>query len=78
MPTIRRFTRCRIEMYFADHGDPHFHIITRDDKRVAVLIADGSIVAGSAKANDLAEALDWAKDNRSELMTLWTRFSEEA
>ena len=70
--------RCRIEMYFADHGDPHFHVITRENKRVAVLIADGSIVAGSAKAKDIHEALDWAKDNRSDLMKLWARFSEEA
>lgn len=77
MPTIRRFTRCRIEMYFADHGDPHFHIITRDDARIAVRISDCSAMAGSAKAKDIAEALAWAEVNRSELMALWARFSEE-
>ena len=73
MPTIKRFARCRIEMYFADHGDPHFHIITRDDRRVSILIADLSIMAGHAKVKDIAEALAWAKDNGSELTSLWAK-----
>jgi hypothetical protein len=31
MPTVRRFSRCRIEMYFGDHPPPHFHVITRNN-----------------------------------------------
>lgn len=38
MPTVRRFDRCRIEMYFRDHPPPHFHVVTRSNERVAVLI----------------------------------------
>lgn len=25
MPAIKRFGKCKICMYFADHGAPHFH-----------------------------------------------------
>jgi Domain of unknown function (DUF4160) len=38
MPTIRRFERCRITMYFKDHAPPHFHVITNSDERVTVII----------------------------------------
>jgi hypothetical protein len=33
MPTVKRFDRCRIEMYFGDHSPSHFHVITRSDER---------------------------------------------
>ena len=33
MPTVRRFSRSRIAMYFADHPPPHFHIITVEPTR---------------------------------------------
>ena len=38
MPTVKRFDRCRIEMYFGDHPPPHFHVITRNDERISVVI----------------------------------------
>jgi hypothetical protein len=76
VPTIARFSRCRIEMYFADHGEPHFHIITCDERRLSVSIADFSIIAGAAKAKDIAEALAWAKDNSAELRALWIKYTE--
>jgi hypothetical protein len=38
MPTVKRFDRSRIEMYFGDHPPPHFHVITRNNERIAVVI----------------------------------------
>jgi len=77
MPTIKRFDRCRIEMYFADHPPPHFHIVTRDDERVAVTIEALTICAGEADPRDIAEAIEWAKENRAQLRERWNEYSEE-
>jgi hypothetical protein len=77
MPTVKRFNRCRIEMYFADHPPPHFHIITRGDEAVVHLIATLELWAGGADPRDTKEALDWAALNRSELWTRWQTYSEE-
>lgn len=75
MPTVQRFDRCRIEMYFHDHSPPHFHIITRSDERVAVLIETLGIMAGAADGRDLEEALAWAGSNRETLRRLWRQYS---
>lgn len=74
MPTVRRFDRCRIEMYFRDHASPHFHIVTRSDERVAVLIETLGILAGAADDRDLEEALSWAASNRETLRRLWREY----
>jgi hypothetical protein len=79
MPTVQRFNRCRIEMYFGDHPPPHFHVITREDERIAVLIETLEIWAGEADPRDTVEAFEWAKNeaNRQELRMRWQRYSEE-
>lgn len=77
MPTVKRFDRCRIEMYFGDHPPPHFHIITRKDERVAVMIETFAMLAGTADTRDTTEALRWARRNKTELRTRWRRYSEE-
>ena len=76
MPTVKRFDRCRITMYFRDHAPPHFHVITQGNERVAVIIESLAILAGSADSLDIAEALEWAKDNRDALRQLWREYSE--
>jgi len=55
--------RCRIEMYFDDHPPPHFHVITRKNERVSVLIDTLAIQAGEADSRDTAEAFAWAREN---------------
>lgn len=77
MPTVRRFSRCRIEMYFLDHPPPHFHVITRGQERISVLIETLGVQAGEADARDTAEAFAWARDHQAELWALWREFSEE-
>jgi hypothetical protein len=63
-------------MYFKDHPPPHFHVITRSDERVAVVIETLAVFAGEADARDIAEALDWAANNRELLRERWQEYSE--
>jgi hypothetical protein len=77
MPTLKRFDRCRIEMYFNDHPPPHFHVITRENERIAVVIETLTVWAGDADTRDIAEAFAWARDNREELRSRWQEYSEE-
>ena len=78
MPTVKRFARCRITMYFKDHAPPHFHVITQSDERVSVVIETLAVLAGEADSRDIDEALEWAKDaaNRETLRRLWQEYSE--
>lgn len=77
MPTVKRFDRCRIEMYFADHLPPHFHVITRSEERAVYRIDSLDLWAGEADARDIVEALTWAAQNREELWARWRQYSEE-
>jgi hypothetical protein len=77
MPTVRRFNRCRIEMYFGDHPPPHFHVITRSDEAAVFLIETLARWAGEADARDTEEALNWGACNRPELWARWQQYSEE-
>jgi hypothetical protein len=77
MPTVRRFNRCRIEMYFGDHPPPHFHVITRSDEAAVFLIETLARWAGKADPRDTEEALAWAASHRPELWARWQQYSEE-
>jgi hypothetical protein len=77
MPTVRRFNRCRIEMYFGDHPPPHFHVITRSNEAAVFLIETLAHWAGDADQRDTDEALAWAAFNRPELWARWQQYSEE-
>jgi hypothetical protein len=72
-----RFNRCRIEMYFADHPPPHFHVITVTDEAAVYRIDTLVCWAGEADPRDTAEALAWAAENRAELYRRWQQYSEE-
>jgi hypothetical protein len=63
-------------MYFDDHPPPHFHVITRKDERIVVVIETLTIRAGLADPRDTVEAFDWARVNRNELRALWQKYSE--
>lgn len=76
MPTVKRFDRCRIEMYFDDHPPPHFHVIVGNEAAV-FLIETFELWAGELDRRDFAEALDWAAANQVELWRRWQQYSEE-
>lgn len=44
-------------MYFGDHPPPHFHVITRNNERIAVVIEIMAVLAGKADLRDTEEAL---------------------
>jgi hypothetical protein len=77
MPTVKHFDRCRIEMYFDDHPPPHFHVITRKNERIAVVIETLGIRAGEADSRDTVEAFEWARENKAQLRSRWKEYSEE-
>jgi len=63
-------------MYFDDHPPPHFHVITRKEERIAVVIETLVIQAGKADSRDTEEALEWAGKQRAKLRALWNAYSE--
>ena len=77
MPTVKRFARCRIEMYFGDHSPPHFHVITREEESVVVLIETLQIWKGEVDRREIAEAISWAVENQDQLRARWQDYSEE-
>ena len=77
MPTLKRFNRCRSDMYCNDHPPPHFHVITRKDERIAVVIETLIIWAGEADPRDTVEAFTGARENRATLRSRWMEYSEE-
>ncbi len=78
MPTVRRFSRSRIAMYFGDHPPPHFHVITVSAEEIQVEIETLAVIKGEADPRDTAEALEWAASNREELRARWREYSEES
>jgi len=63
-------------MSFDDHPPPHFHVITRKDERIAVVIETLVIQAGNADSRDTEEAFQWAREHRAKLRGLWKEYSE--
>jgi len=77
MPEISRFFGIIIAMFYNDHPPPHFHVITRKNERVSVVIDTLVIQAGEADSRDTAEAFAWARENGAELRSRWQEYSEE-
>ena len=75
MPVLQRFGSVSVRMYADDHRPPHFHIVA-PDFQMLVRIADFAVIAGEARARDLAEALAWARDNTELLARKWAELNE--
>lgn len=77
MPTVRRFRNSKLALYYGDHNPPHFHVVG-PGFAVLVDIETLAIIGGRARANDIAEALAWARGagNRDKLRRLWTKYQE--
>ena len=75
MPTIQRFGSVSVRMYADDHRPPHFHIVG-PDFQVLVRLADLTVIAGEARANQIAEAMAWARAHREELVLKWAELNE--
>ena len=75
MPTIQRFGAAKLCMYADDHRPPHFHVVG-PDFQVLVRIVDLVVFAGEARANQIAEAMAWARAHQNLLALRWTELNE--
>ena len=72
MPTIRRFSTCKIAIYADDHLPPHFHIEGRGFRAIVEI---HTLMVRSGNTRRAGEALDWARDNIEVLRTEWARLN---
>jgi len=75
MPTLQRFGRVSIRMYADDHRPPHFHIVG-PAFQILVRIADLTVIAGTARRREIAEAMAWAAQHREMLTLKWVELTE--
>ena len=72
MPEISRFFGIVIQMYFGDHGAPHFHAVY-GAATAKVRIYPVGLVVGDLPPKTLALVVEWARLHQSELLQNWER-----
>jgi len=75
MPTISAFYGILIQMFFNDHGAPHFHVKYGDFKAV-IDINSLSLTDGKLPRRALNLVLDWAELHQTELLEDWNLCEE--
>lgn len=75
MPILQRFGSVSLRTYADDHRPPHFHVVA-PDFQVLVRISDLTVIAGEARASDIAEALAWARNHQEMLALKWAELNE--
>ena len=75
MPTISTFFGIIIQMYWKEHGPPHFHAIYSEHEAV-IDIRELRVVRGRLPRRALAMVIEWALDHRDELMADWDLCSQ--
>ena len=77
MPEISRFFGIVVQMYYADHDPPHFHI-RYAGQRALMAIETLGVLRGSLSPRALALVTEWAALHRAELMEDWALARWEA
>jgi hypothetical protein len=70
MPTISVFFGVVIQMFWREHGPPHFHALYAEHEAI-IDIRELRVLRGSLPRRALAMVLEWAAEHRSELMENW-------
>jgi hypothetical protein len=70
MPTICTFFGIVIQMFWREHGPPHFHAIYAEYEAI-IDIRELRVVRGSLPRRALGLVLEWATEHRDELMEDW-------
>jgi Domain of unknown function (DUF4160) len=70
MPTISRFYGILIQMYFGDHGPPHFHALYAEFEAL-IDIRTFEVIRGDLPGRAMALVLEWAQPHRVELLEDW-------
>jgi hypothetical protein len=71
MPEVSRFLGIVIQMYYSEHGPPHFH--ARYGKYRITVEIDSGVVNGSFPRRALAAVMDWYVEHVDELRDNWDR-----
>ncbi len=75
MPTISTFFGIVIQMFWREHGPPHFHAIYGQHEAI-VDIRELRVTRGALPRRALALVLEWAAENREGLMEDWDLCSQ--
>lgn len=70
MPTISVFFGIVIQMFWREHGPPHFHAIYGEFEAI-IDIRELRVTRGSLPRRALALVLEWAATNREALLEDW-------
>ncbi len=70
MPTISAFYGVLIQMFWSDHGPPHFHALYAEFEAL-IDIRTLEVIRGKLPRRALALVLEWAALHRDELMEDW-------
>ena len=75
MPTVSSFFGITIQMFWREHGPPHFHA-TYGEHEAIIDIRELRVTRGGLPRRGLALVLEWASFNRDALMEDWNLCSE--
>jgi hypothetical protein len=70
MPTISFFYGILIQMFWNDHGQPHFHALYGENEAV-IAIETLDVLRGSLPRRAMTLVLDWAAEHQDELRRNW-------
>jgi hypothetical protein len=71
MPTISIFYGIIIQMFWADHAPPHFHVLYGEHEAL-IDIRTMEVFKGYLPKRALVLVLEWAIQHRPELMEDWS------
>jgi hypothetical protein len=74
MPTLQRFSDCRVLIYLGDHPPPHVHVV-KSDGRDAIVEIETLRVIGKLASREMREALHWIATQKAYLLNEWTRYN---
>ena len=75
MPTISTFLGIAIQMFWREHGPPHFHAVYAEHEAI-IDLHELRVTRGHLPRRTLALVLEWATLNRDALMENWNLCSE--
>ena len=70
MPTISSFYGILIQIFWRDHGPPHFHALYAEHEAL-IDIRTLEVLQGRLPRRALALVLEWAAEHRAELSEDW-------
>lgn len=75
LPIISAFFGIVIQMFWREHGPPHFHAVYGEHEAI-VDIRELRVTRGTLPRRALALVLEWATEHREALLENWDRCRE--